>query len=85
LPGERIDGETFDGKGEVAIFPGELPADPKAVFRGDGLGVPEGAADYRFVRFRPPAPRLAKDGEPLPLPSIRLDRALEFLLGDRLQ
>ena len=85
LPGERIDGETFDGKGEVAIFPGELPADPKAVFRGDGLGVPEGAADYRFVRFRPPVPRLAKDGEPLPLPSIRLDRALEFLLGDRLQ
>ncbi|MCB1541271.1 MAG: YcjX family protein [Rhodoblastus sp.] len=85
LPGERIDGETFDGKGEVAIFPGELPVDPKAVFRGDGLGAPVGAADYRFVRFRPPIPRLAKDGEPLPLPSIRLDRALEFLLGDRLQ
>ena len=85
LPGERIDGETFDGNGEVAIFPGELPADPKAVFRGDGLGVPEGAADYRFVRFRPPIARLAKDGAPLPLPSIRLDRALEFLLGDRLQ
>ena len=84
LPGERIDGETFDGRGEVAIFPGELPADPKAVFRGDGLGAPEGAADYRFVRFRPPVPRLAKDGAPLPLPSIRLDRALEFLLGDRL-
>ncbi len=85
LPGERIDGEIFDGKGEVAIFPGELPADPKAVFRGDGLGVPEGAADYRFIRFRPPAARLGADGAPLPLPSIRLDRALEFLLGDRLQ
>ena len=39
----------------------------------------------RFVRFRPPLPSLGKDGEPLPLPSIRLDRALEFLLGDRLQ
>ena len=85
LPGERIDGEIFDGKGEVAIFPGELPADPKAVFRGDGLGAPHDRADYRFVRFRPPPPRLAKDGAPLPLPSIRLDRALEFLLGDRLQ
>ena len=85
LPGEKIDGETFDGTSEVAIFPGALPADPKLVFRGDGLGVPEGAADYRFVRFRPPPPKLALDGKPLPAPSIRLDRALEFLLGDRLQ
>jgi uncharacterized protein len=85
LPGEKIDGEIFDGAGEVAIFPGALPADPKLVFRGDGLGVPEGAADYRFVRFRPPAPKLGSDGKSLPAPSIRLDRALEFLLGDRLQ
>ncbi|MFV0281711.1 MAG: YcjX family protein [Rhodoblastus sp.] len=84
LAGERIDGETFDGTGEVAIFPGQLPADPRAVFRGDGLGTPESGADYRFVRFRPPQVRLAGDGAPLPLPSIRLDRALEFLLGDRL-
>ena len=85
LPGEKIDGETFDGSGEVAIFPGALPADPKAVLRGDGLGLPEGAADYRFVRFRPPLPRRASDGGLLPPPSIRLDRALEFLLGDKLQ
>jgi predicted YcjX-like family ATPase len=85
LPGERINGDTFDGTGEVAIFPGELPADPKSVFRGDGLAAPEGAADYRFVRFRPPAPKSGADGLPLPLPSIRLDRALEFLLGDKLQ
>ena len=55
------------------------------MFRGDGLAIPEGAADYRFVRFRPPVPKLADDGQPLPLPSIRLDRALEFLLGDKLQ
>ncbi|MFO1116458.1 MAG: YcjX family protein [Beijerinckiaceae bacterium] len=85
LAGERIDGETFDGDAEVAIFPGALPADPKLVFRGDGLGVPEGAADYRFVRFRPPVARIARDGAPLPAASIRLDRALQFLLGDRLQ
>ncbi|MDE2362586.1 MAG: YcjX family protein [Hyphomicrobiales bacterium] len=84
LPGETIDGETFDGAGEVAIYPGDLPADPKLVFRGDGLGVPAGAADYRFVRFRPPLRKIASDGKPLPAPSIRLDRALEFLLGDRL-
>ena len=38
----------------------------------------------RFPRFRPP--RLTPDaaGRPARLPHIRLDRALEFLLGDRL-
>ena len=85
LKGEIVDGQTFDGLSEAAIFPGELPADPKLAFRGDALALKDGEADYRFVRFRPPPPRLAKDGDPLPLPSIRLDRALEFLLGDRLQ
>ena len=85
LSGERIDGEVFDGQKEAAIFPGALPADPKTVFRGDGLGAADDAADYRFVRFRPPTPKLALDGRPLPAPSIRLDRALEFLLGDRLR
>ena len=85
LPGERINGDTFDGTGEVAIFPGSLPTNPKAVFRGDGLALPDHVADYRFVRFRPPTPRRGSDGQALPLPSIRLDRALEFLLGDKLQ
>jgi uncharacterized protein len=85
LPGERLNGDVFDGQAEAAIFPGLLPTDPKAVFRGDGLAVPDGVADYRFVRFRPPIARLASDGSPLPLPSIRLDRALQFLLGDKLQ
>lgn len=85
LAGERVDGELFDGRAEAAIFPGDLPADPKAVFRGEGIAAPHTHADYRFVRFRPPAPKLGKDGQPLPLPSIRLDRALEFLIGDRLE
>jgi predicted YcjX-like family ATPase len=38
-----------------------------------------------FPRFRPP--RLAPDagsGEAAVLPHIRLDRAMDFLLGDRL-
>lgn len=85
LAGEQVDGDVFDGVAEAAIFPGELPADPKAVFRGDGLGAPVADADYRFVRFRPPPPRLARDGALLAPPSIRLDRAVEFLIGDRLQ
>ncbi len=84
LAGERIDGDLFDGQTEAAIFPGELPADPKLVFRGDALGQAEGAADYRFVKFRPPQATRGPDGTALPLPHIRLDRALQFLLGDRL-
>jgi predicted YcjX-like family ATPase len=66
------------------VFPGDLPADPQRLI---GLPAPQSAngADMRFVTFRPP--RIALDvpsGEALPLPHIRLDRALEFLLGDRL-
>ena len=83
LAGETIDGKPFDGREEAAIFPGELPADPRMVFRGQGLAVPAQDADYRFLRFRPPIASLDK-GTALPLPHIRLDRAMEFLLGDRL-
>ena len=48
------------------------------------LAVAEGEADYRFVRFRPPLLQLDAHGERGLLPQIRLDRALQFLLGDRL-
>ena len=77
--GERLDGEIFDGHSEAAVFPGQLPADPQAAFAGDAVALPEAQNDWRFVRFRPPviAPGVAP-------PQIRLDRALEFLLGDRL-
>ena len=84
LKGETLDDQTFDGETEAAIFPGLLPADPRAAFRGDGLAVPEGESDYRFLRFRPPAAMLGPDGGPLPLPHIRLDRACQYLFGDRL-
>ena len=38
----------------------------------------------RFVRFRPPRLESDADGLKLSLPHIRLDRALQFLIGDRL-
>ncbi len=84
LAGETLGGDTFDGDTEAAVFPGELPADPKAALRGDALALPEGEADYRFLRFRPPKAEPGPDGAPGPLPHIRLDRALQFLLGDKL-
>jgi uncharacterized protein len=77
--GETIGGQTFDGIAEAAVFPGELPADPDIIFDGDAIGLPEADNDWRFVRFRPP---LTQRGEPAP--QIRLDRALQFLIGDRL-
>jgi predicted YcjX-like family ATPase len=77
--GERIDGQVFDGAAEAAVFPGRLPDDPAAALAGDALALPEADNDWRFVRFRPP---VAARGAPPP--HIRLDRALQFLIGDRL-
>jgi predicted YcjX-like family ATPase len=78
LPGETLDGRLFDGKTEIAVFPGDLPGDPEALF------IPEGQAPLRFVRFRPPKLERTAEGLTLSLPHIRLDRALDFLIGDRL-
>ncbi|MGO9756855.1 MAG: YcjX family protein [Roseiarcus sp.] len=77
--GERLDGQTFDGEAEAAIFPGQLPVDPHAVFAGDAIARTESESEWRFLRFRPPllAPGACA-------PHIRLDRALQFLIGDKL-
>jgi len=89
MSGEKADGEVFDGNTEVATFPGELPDDPQALFAGEnafrGLaGGQDDGTDFRFLRFRPP--HLVAEGDNGPaLPHIRLDRAMQFLIGDRLQ
>lgn len=76
--GEEVGGEIFDGIGEAAIFPGELPERPEAVFD-------QGARwQIRAPRFRPPLVEADAGGRTRPPPQIRLDRALEFLIGDRL-
>ena len=77
--GERIGDQVFDGAAEAAVFPGQLPDDPARLFEGDALAMSEADNDLRFVRFRPPI--YAKGSAP---PHIRLDRALQFLIGDRL-
>ena len=87
LAGETIGDETFDGTTETAIFPGDLPADPERAFRepadAAAAGKPE-EPPIRFVRFRPPKLEKTAEGVTLSLPHIRLDRALQFLIGDRL-
>jgi predicted YcjX-like family ATPase len=82
LKGETINGEQFDGKTETAIFPGDLPAKPDSIFE-QAESVSEDPA-IRFVRFRPPRLEKTAEGFTLSLPHIRLDRALQFLIGDRL-
>ena len=79
MAGETLDGEAIGGQGELAIFPGDLPSDPKALFDPD-----RPAGSLNFVRFRPPRTEAIDGGAVNALPHIRLDRALEFLLGDKL-
>ncbi len=79
LPGETIGKRSFDGNEAFAIFPGDLPADPEAALKGWHT---EG--EMRFVRFRPPNPIPLPSGGFAPFPNIRLDRAIETLIGDRL-
>jgi uncharacterized protein len=70
LQGEVLGASNFDGETEAAIFPGDLPAEARSALDGSLEG------SLKFIRFRPPP---AKDGA---YPHIRLDRAMEFLLGD---
>jgi len=68
--GEHVGTELFDGKSEAAIFPGDLPGHPQAALQGLAQGT------LQFVKFRPPV--LTAET----FPHIRMDRAIEFLLGD---
>lgn len=76
-----------DGK-EVALYPGELPGDMPALLGdanvaepGDADEVWSGGADFARPVFAPPRWEAgAADGPP----HFRLDRAIEFLIGDKL-
>lgn len=79
MAGETLGKQNFDGETRTAVFPGDLPESPSAV-----LGSDREAGDLKFLRFRPPALQKTAEGVTLSLPHIRLDRALEFLIGDYL-
>lgn len=84
MAGERIGDEIFDGNRKTAVFPGDLPRDPEAYFKSVDAGDASARLpDLSIVRFRPPHLD-EKQGITLSVPHIRLDRALQFLLGDRL-
>jgi uncharacterized protein len=79
LKGQSLGDEVFDGVSEVALFPGDLPADPGAIHREGFASSEDPARAVRYLRFRPPG--LGPDGH---FPHIGLDAAAEFLIGDRL-
>ncbi len=73
------DEETLDGSAESASQQNSGPLESISTndaFFEDPLC---------FVKFRPPSLDRTAEGMPLSLPHIRLDRALEFLLGDVLK
>ncbi len=81
LAGEDLEGRRFDGTQEVALFPGDLP-DLRA---GEiARRRPDEADGVRFLRFAPPPLQTRGFGAAALLPHIRLDRALQFLIGDKL-
>jgi len=77
--GERLGARALDGSSDAALFPGDLPDDPLDVFDKDKLA----AGALNFVRFQPP--RLAApEATGIDWPHVGLDRAVRFLIGDRL-
>lgn len=77
-----------DGK-EVALFPGRLPEDvpgflASALAEGAGMASADWQGRPEFARPEFAPPRWSAGGSNGP-PHIRLDRAIEFLIGDRLE
>lgn len=79
LPAVR--GRLADGR-SVALYAGELPADPAQLLAPARAGARHWLdGDYALMDFAP-APGALRPGEGPP--HIRLDRAAEFLIGDKL-
>jgi len=79
IEGETLDGTRYDGKTEIALFPGDLPERPDSLFE-DGTPVA-----LNFLRFTPPQNLDRNANGDVVLPHIRFDRALDYLLGDWLK
>lgn len=74
---------TLEGSGKrAAFYPGRLPDDPSRLLNPARQGAEVWLdADYEVMRFAPQPLELRPGDGP---PHIRLDRAAEFLIGDRL-
>lgn len=83
--GQELDcvrGTLLDSGKRAAFYPGELPEDPARLLSAAHQGAESWLdADYEFMRFAP-APLTLRAGEGPP--HIRLDRAAQFLIGDKI-
>ncbi|ARJ68748.1 YcjX family protein [Paracoccus contaminans] len=79
LPAVR--GTLMDGR-EAAFYPGDLPDNPAALLAPAAEGATRWLdGDYAAMNFAP-APATLRPGDGPP--HIRMDRAAEFLIGDRI-
>jgi predicted YcjX-like family ATPase len=77
-----VRGRLGDGR-VVAMYPGRLPDDPSRLLSPARQGADRWLdAEFGLMAFEPPLRMTRKPGEGPP--HIRLDRAMEFLIGDRL-
>lgn len=83
--GRQVDcvrGRLLDTGKQAAFYPGALPEDPARLLSPARKGADKWLdADYEVMRFAPAALSLKPGEGP---PHIRLDRAAQFLIGDRL-
>ncbi|SFS20319.1 YcjX family protein [Yoonia litorea] len=77
-----VRGRLLESGKQAAFYPGDLPQDPAQLLSPARAGEDKWLnADYSIMRFAP-APLTRKPGDGPP--HIRLDKAAQFLLGDRL-
>ncbi|MEM0949438.1 MAG: YcjX family protein [Pseudomonadota bacterium] len=77
-----VRGRLADTGKSAAFYPGELPEDPARILAPARSGATNWLdADYGAMRFAPQSVSLKPGEGP---PHIRLDRAAEFLIGDKL-
>ncbi len=81
-PLECVRGTLLDTGKKAAFYPGDLPEDPARLLTPARVGAEVWLdADYEIMRFAPaPLTLRANEGPP----HIRLDRAAQFLIGDKL-
>lgn len=81
-PIEVVRGRLLSTGAQAALHPGDLPEDPQALLAPARAG----AASWPLARYAAqdfaPAPLTLRPGEGPP--HVRLDRAAEFLIGDKL-
>ena len=80
-PLECVRGTLADGR-QAAFYPGALPEDPQRLMATAKDGADAWLdADYQIMNFAPAVLSLKRGDGP---PHIRLDKALQFLIGDKL-